>query len=413
MGLQYTELRQAIYQTKEEFQRFRQLMVNAVLATDIMDKELKALRNSRWEKTFAPDDTKSQGSDHVTAVHYSGDAPRIEFVDKEFEEEYASLRRVFPGDRLSVVSRSMDNNRMIVRSSAANTTTRYYYMDVIAGSAAELATTYPGIDGLQLPVPQPITYEARDGLTIPGYLTLPQGSDGKNIPFIIHPHGGPASRDNLVFNYWVQYFASRGWGVLQMNFRGSTGYSEAFQAKGYGEWGGKMQTDVTDGIKWLIDQGYADPQKICMVGGSYGGYVAIQEAIVSPDLIKCAVGLNGVYDMVDRAQRNRRFLGSNRRHRYLPEDPKSVSPVHNVDQLTRPVLIAWGEDDRRVDEDHSQDLISRLKRKKKDYVAVELKDGRHSLNSEVNRLKFFHAMDAFLQEHLGLGQVPDMTPEGP
>ena len=361
-----------------------------------------------WDEKFDYSySTKLPGTDRVAAVYYYADELEAIFIDDEEKQNQEVLEKVFPGQKVRIISRSDAYDKFILRVGSPNVPATYYFLNTKTGNATEITHNYPQLMNLELPRPKPITYVTRDGVEIPGYLTITKGSEGKNLPMIAHPHGGPHRRDTLRFYPWVQYFAGGGWAVLQMNFRGSSGYGQKFREAGRGQWGCLMQDDVTDGVHWAIQEGIADPGRICIVGGSYGAYVALQATFKTPDLFKYAVGLNGLYDILADIQRHRNYIGHARyRAAMTQEDPKEISPTHNVEHIKVPVLIAYGEDDRNVDEKQSKKLISKLKRAKREYVALELKDARHSFSQEGDQITFFQEMDKFLQQHLGLGPMP-------
>ncbi|MBI1179595.1 MAG: prolyl oligopeptidase family serine peptidase [Alphaproteobacteria bacterium] len=351
------------------------------------------------------------GTDRAVGVHYIADAPVAVYFDDADKEDYEALGRIYPGKQSWVVSRNSARTKLISRTESPSSPPTYHYFDMTKNVYASLGSAYPELAGLTLSETRPITYKARDGLEIDGYLTLPWKADPHNLPLIVNPHGGPGSRDFLRYDYWVQYFVSRGWAVLQMNFRGSTGYGTQLHDAGSHEWGRAMQDDITDGVNWAVSQGVADPARICIVGASYGGYAALEGAASTPDLYACAVSLNGVSDIgamisSDRFYDNYMFS----RDYFAQDDNKAVSPRYHVDDVKAPILVAYGTDDRVVDPDQSTSMISALKHAGKAVVEVKLKDGDHYLTHESNRIAFFKAMDDFLQEHLGLGQVPVAAP---
>jgi dipeptidyl aminopeptidase/acylaminoacyl peptidase len=347
------------------------------------------------------------GTDRIAGVTYLADEPVTTYFDEVEKQDQASLKRLYPGLRASVVSRDMDRRKAVVRTVSPSSPPAYYYFDIDKNVYAPLGSAYPQLQGRALSESRPIAYEARDGLRIEGYLTVPKGSGGKNLPVIVHPHGGPASRDSLTYDYWVQYFVSRGWAVLQVNFRGSTGYGRDFEDAGDGQWGKAMQNDVTDGLKWAIAEGIADPARVCIVGASYGGYVALEAAVATPELYRCAVSLNAVTDIQQRIDDLRYYSSYVIAREYLrQEDAADYSPARHADKAGVPILVAYGTKDRVVNPDHSRRMIAALKRAGKDVVEVKLEDGDHRLSLERNRLAFFEAMDGFLQKHLGLGPVP-------
>ncbi|MDX1580930.1 MAG: prolyl oligopeptidase family serine peptidase, partial [Alphaproteobacteria bacterium] len=270
-----------------------------------------------------------------------------------------------------------------------------------------LANAYPELEGLELSITKPFDFKARDGLMIPGYLTVPKGAEAKNLPLIVHPHGGPRTRDFLDYDYWVQFFASRGWAVFQPNFRGSSGYGAGLEAAGLGEWGRAMQDDLTDGVQALISEGVADPDRICIVGSSYGGYASLQGLVKTPDLYACGVAVNPVTDIAEIISDRRHYTGFLRwRDYWRQDDMAAVSPARHAEKITAPVMIAYSEDDRVVEPDHSTMMIDALKDADGKVEKVRLKDGDHSLSRHQNRVKLFQKMDAFLQAQIGLGPIP-------
>jgi dipeptidyl aminopeptidase/acylaminoacyl peptidase len=359
------------------------------------------------EKYDVSDISYAPGTDRLASVTYVGEAPTSIYFDDLERQDQASLHRLYPNLQSAIVSRDLDRTKAIARTESASSPPTYYYFDTVKNIYAPLGSAYPELGGRTLSETRTISYQARDGLTIEGYLTVPKGAEAKNLPVIVYPHGGPAARDTLSYDYWVQYFASRGWAVLQMNFRGSTGYGREFEEAGEGQWGKAMQDDVNDGLKWAIAQGIADPARVCVVGASYGGYVALQAAVATPELYRCAVSLNGVSDLPRRIEDLRHYRSYLIAREYLrQEDAAEYSPARHADRAGVPLLVGYGTKDRVVSPDQSRAMIAALKRAGKDVVEVELPDGDHSLSLERNRLTFFVAMDGFLQKHLGLGPIP-------
>jgi dipeptidyl aminopeptidase/acylaminoacyl peptidase len=335
------------------------------------------------------------------------------FLDEAEKRDQATLEKLYPGLQTGVVGRDLSGAKVVVKTESASSPPAYYYFDVAKNVYKPLGSAYPQLSGLAIAETRPISYDARDGLEIDGYLTVPKGAEARNLPLIVYPHGGPASRDFLRFDYWVQYFASRGWAVLQMNFRGSEGYGRAFEKAGEHQWGKAMQDDITDGVRWAVEQGIADPGRICIVGGSYGGYAALQGLTSTPGLYRCAVSLNGVSDIQAFISDKRYYASYQLVRDYLAqEDPAAVSPANHAANVEAPVLIVHGTKDRTVDHDQSERMSAALRKAGKPVVAAELEGGDHFLTHERHRIQFFKAMDAFLQEHLGLGPVPDIQSAG-
>ncbi len=266
-----------------------------------------------------------------------------------------------------------------------------------------LFNLYPQLVGLNIPENKQITYKARDGLEIEAYLTLP--NRGKPpYPTIIHPHGGPGARDVDGFNYWIAYFTSRGYAVLRPNFRGSTGYGYEFANAQMKSWGLQMQDDITDATQWMIENGHADNEKICIVGGSYGGYAALMATVKTPDLFACAVSVNGVSDLTYLERNSRYFLN----HAFVQnqigddrEDLKARSPLYHAKKIKTPVLLVHGEEDRSVYVTHSRRMAEALKDNEHPaFKYVELEAGDHYLSIQRNRHRFFAEMDTFLNRYL-------------
>jgi dipeptidyl aminopeptidase/acylaminoacyl peptidase len=255
---------------------------------------------------------------------------------------------------------------------------------------------------------KPIQYQSRDALTIHGYLTLPLGRAPKNLPVVINPHGGPWARDTWGFNPEVQFLANRGYAVLQMNFRGSTGYGRKFWEASFKQWGQKMQDDITDGVQWLIKQGIADPKRIAIYGGSYGGYATLAGVTFTPDLYAAAVDYVGVANMFTFMKTIppywKPFLDMFHEMVGDPEKDKAmmeaVSPVMHAEKIKTPLLIAQGAHDPRVNKAESDQMVEALKKRGVD-VEYMVKDNEgHGFHNEENRFDFYGAMEKFLDRHL-------------
>ena len=255
----------------------------------------------------------------------------------------------------------------------------------------------------------PVQYIARDGLTIHGYLTLPAGSDGKNLPVVINPHGGPWARDTWGFDGEVQFLANRGLAVLQMNFRGSTGYGRAFWEAGFKQWGLAMQDDITDGVKWLIEQGIADPERIGIYGGSYGGYAVLAGLAFTPDLYACGVDYVGVSNLFTLLETIPPYWELGRQMMYEQighpdkekELLKAASPVFHAERIRAPLFVAQGANDPRVKKAESDQIVEAMRKRGVD-VEYMVKDNEgHGFLNEENRFDFYRAMERFHAKHLG------------
>lgn len=247
-----------------------------------------------------------------------------------------------------------------------------------------------------------IHYKARDGLDIPAVLTLPKNRPGKNLPMILMPHGGPYARDDESYDWWVQFLASRGYAVLQPNYRGSTGYGTAFTAKGKGQWGLGMQDDLIDAVKWAASQGIADPARVCIAGASYGGYAALRAAQRDKGVYRCAVSFAGVADLPGMLRYDGNFLNGGSSKDYWREqapDLKDVSPINFAADFSIPVLLMHGKADMRVPVKQSRQLADRLKAAGKDYRYVEQPLGDHHFSRQADRLQFLQELEAFLAKY--------------
>jgi dipeptidyl aminopeptidase/acylaminoacyl peptidase len=251
--------------------------------------------------------------------------------------------------------------------------------------------------------------QSRDGLTLNGYLTLPKGLQAKNLPIIIMPHGGPWARDVWGFNPEVQFLANRGIGVLQVNFRGSTGYGKAFWQAGFKQWGRKMQNDITDGVRWLIRQGIADPERIGIYGASYGGYAVLAGLAFTPDLYACGidyVGVSNIFTLLDSLPP---YWELGRKMMYeMIGDPvkdkellKAISPVFHADKIRAPLLVAQGANDPRVAKTESDQIVQALEKRDIDVQYLLKKNEGHGFANEENRFVFYRTMEIFLGKHLG------------
>jgi dipeptidyl aminopeptidase/acylaminoacyl peptidase len=267
--------------------------------------------------------------------------------------------------------------------------------DVYAGLSQTLPTTR-------------ITYEAADGLKIPAYLTLPAGKLATKLPLIVFPHGGPASRDSAEFDWWTQAMAAQGYAVLRPNYRGST-LTQSFVEAGYGQWGRKMQTDLSDGVRYLAKQGTIDPSRVCIVGASYGGYAALAGVTLDPGVYRCAVSVAGISDLKRMLvwEKEREFGGDHIGTRYWtrymgvkgPNDPllDEISPIKHIDQVTVPVMLIHGKDDTVVAFEQSEFMFKALQKANKPVQLVTLKKEDHKLSRSETRLLMLQSSIAFLK----------------
>jgi dipeptidyl aminopeptidase/acylaminoacyl peptidase len=253
-----------------------------------------------------------------------------------------------------------------------------------------------------------IAFKARDGLDLTGYLTIPRGRAAKALPLVVLPHGGPAERDTPGFDWWAQGLASRGYAVLQVNYRGSEGLGWGLLSAGFGQWGRKMQTDLSDGVRYLVGQGYVDPARVCIVGGSYGGYAALAGASLDTGVYRCAASVAGVADpakMVswDLSKESHSGAAATRRYwtRYMgaADTLDQISPVKHIDKITIPILLVHGKDDTVVSYDQSVMMADALRRAGKPVEFVTLPGEDHWLSRGATRLEMLKAVTAFLEKN--------------
>ncbi|MCW3847017.1 S9 family peptidase [Sphingomonas sp. LB-2] len=309
-----------------------------------------------------------------------------------------------PGTVNRIASMSDDRARLLVWSSAPNDPGAWYLFDSGANAARLLARPRSALAGKRLAPVKSVRYAARDGLEIGGYLTLPVGRDPAKLPLIVMPHGGPFARDDMRYDSWVQYLASKGYAVLQPNFRGSTGFGRGFVEKGDGEWGRGMQNDIDDGVRWLASQGIADPGRVCIMGASFGGYAAMWAAVRNPELYRCAISFAGISDIAGQLRYDRPGFESGRsfkgwRTRIRGNrgfELESISPLAQVARLRTPILIAHGADDDNVPVIQSVQLHDALTKLGRPHEFVVYPGEGHGLDDPKNEADFLTRVGAFL-----------------
>ncbi|VAV98204.1 hypothetical protein MNBD_ALPHA01-801 [hydrothermal vent metagenome] len=341
---------------------------------------------------------------NLLSYSYYDDNYHIIHKDKLYQRIARMTARFFPDQQADIVSRSKDKKKFIIKVSSPVNPGDYYFLDLNSNKIDWFSESYPGLDDDKLSPMQSVRYPARDGLEIPAYLSLPVGvKDAKNLPTVILPHGGPFARDYYGFDYWVQFLTTRGYAVLQMNYRGSTGLGNDFETAGHKEWGGRMLDDINDGARWMIEQGHADPARICIMGGSYGGYAALQSLVREPGLYKCSVAFAPVTSMLRLYNNFNKFFGTQRYVPYIRDDNialSDLSPHSNIDKITVPVLLAHGTGDRIVNYRHGETFAKRMKKKNKDIRFITFEDGDHYLSLQKHRIKFLREVEKFLEKNL-------------
>jgi dipeptidyl aminopeptidase/acylaminoacyl peptidase len=343
----------------------------------------------------------------VSGVNYEDDRRRIMWIDPKMRSIQAKIDKALPGAENSVVSQSNDSNRVLVWSGGASDPGVYYLYDRKAGRMDPVAQPYTKLADVELAPVSAVHYAARDGLSLPAYLTMPLHRGDKALPLVIMPHGGPFARDDWEYDPFVQFLANRGYVVLQPQFRGSTGYGKAFVEKGYGQFGRKMQDDLDDGVDWLVKSGKVDPRRVCIMGASYGGYAALWGAIRNPEKYRCAISFAGVTDIDAILRYDRRSFSAPRyfkrwQTKIAGEDKidlDTVSPLAQAARLTIPVLIAQGEKDTTVPPRQAHQMVAALTRARANLESVFYKEEAHGFSKPENMADFLRRMDAFLHKH--------------
>ena len=358
----------------------------------------------------------SDVKEDIVAVTYNDEKPGRFFIDEEWQAIVEGIEAAFPDRIVSPSSITEDEMKMVVTVWDSRNPAAYYMYDRESKTMEELAIAYDWLDPESLGEMQPVAIEARDGLILPAFLTLPPGSDGKNLPLVVNPHGGPRARDSWGFNPEVQLMANRGYAVLQVNFRGSTGYGQAFDKAGWGRWGAEMQNDITDAVLWAIEQDIADPERVCIYGGSYGGYAAMAGLTFTPELYKCGINYVGVTDinlLFETMPASWKLLKAEMKRTIGdPDDEETArlmadrSPVNHVAKIKAPLLMGYGKQDPRVVLEHALKLEMELKRYEVDYeLIIEEKEG-HGFRKFENQVEWYTKLIEFLDANLKESAIP-------
>lgn len=347
-----------------------------------------------------------------TAIYFTKDKTEFKFLNKESEERRAELRKLIDKDlEFSTVSLNRNEDKFLIVTYDDKTSGSYYYYDKNTKKLDKISDISPWLNRTEMADMKPVSYTSRDGLVIHGYLTLPKGVPAKNLPVVINPHGGPWARDYWGFNPEVQFLANRGYAVLQMNFRGSTGYGRDFMERSFKQWGQAMQDDITDGVDWLIKQGIADPSKVAIYGGSYGGYATLAGITKTPDLYACAIDYVGVSNLFTFMNTIPPYWEPFKKMMYeMVGDPGNAadsimlrdnSPVFQAAQIKCPLFVAQGAKDPRVNKDESDQMVAALKARGVEVEYLVKENEGHGFHNEENRFEFYKAMETFLATHLG------------
>ncbi len=354
------------------------------------------------EVNYSPKDKK------LLWATWTTDKNKHHYFDPEAEEVMTSLRKKLAGYEVNLAGYNRNEDKLIFRTYNDRSRGAYYFYDRNTKELTHLTDLAPWLKEEDLAEMKPVSYTSRDSLTIHGYLTLPKGVKAEKLPVVVNPHGGPWARDYWGFNPEVQFLANNGYAVLQMNFRGSTGYGKAFWEASFKQWGRTMQDDISDGVQWLIGQGIADPERISIYGGSYGGYATLSGLTKTPELYAAGVDYVGVsnlftfvktippywkpmldmlYEMVGNPVTDSLMLAE-------------ASPVFHAGKIVAPLFVAQGANDPRVNKAESDQMVEALRARGVDVEYLVKDNEGHGFRNEENRFDFYRAMIAFLDKHL-------------
>ena len=390
-----------------------ELIIRARNGRDTEGLYIYNLAQKAISRTLFHDDTYDAGSvilsgdgKRVIGAKYVSDEVQVELFDGE-DSVLERVREQYSSFNVDYIDQSREGNIVLARISNSSDAGALVVIDSQTAKVSRLGNYRSGLPSQEMGLVATIKYKARDGFKIPAYVTLPpnvEGADVKDLPFIVLPHGGPYARSSKRFDYFAQFFASRGYGVLQMNFRGSAGYGQKYKDAGRKNWV-LMQEDVEDGARFLIEKGYADPKRLCIAGWSFGGYAALMGAIKNPDIYSCAIAMAAVTDIPDLVSDAKKYrFGTLRANKYLLggfEDRDAVkdnSPARRAEELKIPLFIAHGTQDQRVHFDQFRRMKRALRKSPADVTYMEFKDEDHFLSDQENRQRFFNGLDKFLLE---------------
>lgn len=359
----------------------------------------------------------------IKGVALGGLDQRVRWLDPVTEARHKALTAALPGRVIGIEDYTRDGKLVLFKAVSRNHPGIYYLADYSTNKVEMVGQEYPQLAKVQLGKVSSMTYAARDGYKIPAYLTMPSNGNTKNLPLVVLPHGGPRANDSGVdFDWWSQFLATRGYVVLQPQYRGSTGFGQKHELAGYRQWGKLMQDDVTDGVKQLVADGTADPKRVCIVGASYGGYAALAGAAFTPDLYRCAVSIAGVADLVEMLRWVENRGGSEdpavrfwRKHIGMASDPDvaAFSPARAADRVKAKVMLMHGVDDTVVPYMQSEFMETALKRARAPFELVQLKSEDHWLSRSPSRIEMLAQLDRFLDESIGRrGEVSVSQPTG-
>lgn len=344
----------------------------------------------------------------ITSVIFNTWKRERVILDKETEKIFNRLEKDLGEYEILITDNDDNEEKFIIRTYSDRSLGAYYIFDKAADTLTKISDVSPWINENEMAEMKPVTYQSRDGLLIHGYLSLPLGAEHKNLPVVINPHGGPWARDYWGFNPEIQFLVNRGYAVLQMNFRGSVGFGRKFWESSFKQWGKTMQNDISDGVNWIVEQGIADPARIAIYGGSYGGYAVLAGLAFTPDLYAAGVDYVGVSNLFTFMNSIPAYwkpylemlyvmVGHPERDKKLMED---ASPVFHVDKMKAPLFIAQGKMDPRVNINESDQMVKALKERGIDVPYMVKENEGHGFLNQENKFDFYREMETFLAKHL-------------
>jgi len=374
-----------------------------LLSVDIATgKRTVVAEDPQFDVSFAVQQPKTN---KLQAVVFLRERRDFQILDPDIQADFDALHKVRDAD-ISNLNRDLTDDKWIVTFEGDNAPVYYYLYDRATKQATMLFSNRPELEKYKLARVKPIQYKARDGMTIYGYLTTPAGLDPKNLPMVVFPHGGPWGRDLWGYDPYAQWLANRGYAVLQPNFRASTGYGKQYLNAGDRQWAGTMHSDLLDGKDWVVQQGIADPKKVCIMGGSYGGYATLAGVAFSPDAFACGVDIVGPSNLNTLLKTIPPYWSTLLAvfHKRMGDNEdflKSQSPLFKADQIKAPLLIGQGANDPRVNKAESDQIVAAMRKNNKPVEYYVFPDEGHGFARPENRMAFNAASEEFLAKYLG------------
>lgn len=374
-------------------------------------KEIKVLFENNQYDAFGDDErdcfSYSQCKNKLLYALFTAEKRTLYFFDKTIEKNYKAIKnKIGKNYEINIVSNSEDLTKYIVKVSSDKVEGRYFFYDSETNNLFKLSEDSPWLDENEMAVMKPISSIARDGLEIHGYLTIPKGKKEKDLPVIVNPHAGPQWRNSWIFDRQIQFLANRGYAILNVNFRGSTGYGKTFLRKGYRQWGLKMLDDITDGVNWMIKKGIADKNRIAVWGWSFGGYSALAGVTLTPELYKCGIDLWGMSNLFSFYKSFPPYWNINQiNERWIDISKDSVqmyktSPVFHAKNIKAPLLIIQGANDIRVKKGQSDEMVEALKNNNKEVEYILMNEMGHGTAEDSTILKLMERIEVFLSKHM-------------